>query len=107
MANNHSTTKQQIIERLKEVYDPELPVNVYDLGLIYDITWQAATKAVHILMTLTTPSCPAAALIPANIKEAVGALPQVKNVTVEITFDPPYNIERLSTEAKLLLGYGN
>ena len=90
---------------LKEVYDPELPVNVYDLGLIYDIVWHATEKKVGILMTLTTPNCPAAELIPANVKEAVISLKEVESVDVCLTFDPPYSMDRLSEEAKVILGY--
>ena len=95
---------KRIIEELKEVYDPELPVNIYDLGLIYKVDWDPLTQQVNILMTLTTPSCPAAELIPENIKTQLKTLSEVKNVEVEITFDPPYSMENLSEEAKLILG---
>jgi FeS assembly SUF system protein len=93
-----------IIDELKEVYDPELPVNIYDLGLIYKVDWDPLTQQVNVLITLTTPSCPAAELIPENIKKQLMTLPKVKNVEVEITFDPPYTMENLSEEAKLILG---
>ncbi len=106
MLSSH-TMQQKIIERLKEVYDPELPVNIYDLGLIYDIIWEEKTKVIKILMTLTTPSCPAAEIIPMNIKEALLALPSVKDVMITLTFDPPYTLDRLSSEARMLLGYGD
>ena len=101
-ANN---IKDQIIAHLKEVYDPELPVNIYDLGLVYDIQWEATTKTATILITFTTPNCPAAALIPENIKTMLLAIPAVKKVIINITFDPPYTTDRLSEEARLLLGY--
>ena len=96
--------EKKVIAALKEVYDPELPVSIYDLGLIYNLKWEANTGTLHILMTLTTPSCPAAEIIPANIKESVLLIPEIKAVEVNITFDPPYDISRLSEEGKLLLG---
>lgn len=97
--------QKQVIQALREVYDPELPVNIYDLGLIYDIKWDIQTKTISILMTLTTPSCPAAEMIPANVKKALLVLPNVKQVIVDITFDPPYTTDRLSPEARLALGW--
>ena len=101
----NTAMEEKIKAALQEVYDPELPVNIYDLGLIYDILWQEKEKRVVITMTLTTPSCPAAELIPANIKEALLAIPKVAEVEVVLTFDPPYTPERMSEEAKLILGW--
>ena len=100
-----ATLEKKIIEALREVYDPELPVSIYDLGLIYKIKWEAPKSLVQILMTLTTPSCPAAEIIPANIKERLLLITEVKAVEVTITFDPPYDISRLSEEGKLALGW--
>ncbi len=100
--NNKESLKSKVIEALKEVYDPEIPVDVYSLGLIYKINIDEK-KNVHILMTLTSPNCPAAESMPAEIKDKVDTLKWTKNVTIEITFDPPYDISMMSEEAKLEL----
>lgn len=105
MSSIPQSLRTQVIQALREVYDPELPVNVYDLGLIYDIAWDSQKKKISILMTLTTPSCPAAEMIPANIKKALLSLSFVKQAAIDITFDPPYTTDRLSPEAKLALGW--
>ena len=94
--------KNHVIEALREVYDPEIPVNVYDLGLIYDI--KVEDDNVHILMSLTSPTCPTADYIQEMIKEAVEALDFTKEVTVELTFDPPWTPDRVSMDAKEELG---
>ncbi len=96
--------KDKIIEALKRVYDPELAVNVYDLGLIYDITITPQKKA-HILMTLTTPFCPFADFFPIEVETAVREIPEITDVTTEITFDPPWEQDMMSDEAKLELGF--
>ncbi len=97
-------TEKEIIAAVKQVYDPEIPVDIYALGLIYQIHIDAQNN-VHILMTLTSPSCPAADLIYNQIKENIGKIEDVQNIHVEITFDPPYNPDSmLSEEAKLTLG---
>ncbi len=97
-------SKEKVIEALKQVYDPELPLNIYDLGLIYDITMATQERHVAILMTLTTPSCPAAPAIIADVEQAVGALADVDHVEVTLTFDPPYTTDRLTEAAKVTLG---
>ncbi|HVT12410.1 MAG TPA: SUF system Fe-S cluster assembly protein [Fimbriimonadaceae bacterium] len=93
----------EVAEQIREVYDPEIPINVYDLGLIYDIQIDDE-KNVHIVMTLTSPMCPVAGSLPGEVEMAAQATPGVGNVTVELTWDPPFTIERMSEEAKLTLG---
>ncbi len=92
-----------ILQVLKTIFDPEIPVNVYDLGLIYEINIDDDFNA-HILMTLTTPNCPVAESLPAEVKERANGVQGIKDVKVEITFDPPWTQDYLSEEAKLELG---
>jgi FeS assembly SUF system protein len=94
----------QVIEALKLVYDPEIPVNIYELGLIYEIIVDDV-KNVKVIMTLTSPSCPAAQMIPGDVEEKVKTVPGVQEVTVEITFEPPWEQSMMSDEAKLELGF--
>lgn len=94
---------QEIISRIKTVFDPEIPVNIYDMGMIYDITVDAEMNA-KILMTVTAPNCPVADTLPIEVKTAVECVSQLKSVWVELTFDPPWDPDRLSDEAKLELG---
>lgn len=98
------TIKQQVIDAIKEVYDPEIPVNVYDLGLIYDINVYPVNN-VFVLMTLTSPSCPSAGQIPAEVEQKIRAVEGINDVNVELTFDPPYTQEMMSEVAKLELGF--
>ncbi len=98
------TLKEQVAAALKRVYDPEIPVNIYDLGLIYDLTVEETGK-VAIRMTLTAPNCPVAGSLPAEVERAVRAVPGVTDVSVELTFDPPYSKDRMSDVAKLALGF--
>ena len=95
--------EEKIINVCRNVYDPEIPVNIYDLGLIYEIKVSEDGK-VYILMTLTTPNCPVAESLPAQVKEEIGYLTGVTEVDLEITFDPPWDQEMMSEEAKLELG---
>ena len=92
-----------IVQQLKLVYDPEIPVDIYNLGLIYDIEIDDEQN-VKILMTLTAPNCPVAESLPEEVKTRVKATHGVKNVEVEMTFDPPWSKDFLSDEAKLMLG---
>lgn len=94
--------KQQIVDNLMEVYDPEIPINVYDLGLIYEITVKGSE--VHILMTLTSPTCPTAEYLQEKIQEAAELVDEVSKVEVELTFEPRWTPERVSKEAKEELG---
>ncbi|MCY4215375.1 MAG: iron-sulfur cluster assembly protein [Flavobacteriaceae bacterium] len=94
---------EQIVRVLKTIYDPEIPVDIYELGLIYDVMINPQ-REVKILMTLTTPNCPVAETLPVEVEEKVKSIDQVKTAMVEITFDPPWNNEMISDEAKLELG---
>ncbi|HPB02267.1 MAG TPA: iron-sulfur cluster assembly protein [Bacteroidales bacterium] len=94
---------QEIITRIKTVYDPEIPVNIWDMGMIYDISVDADMNA-KILMTVTAPNCPVAESLPIDVKTAVEYVSKLKNVWVELTFDPPWSPDLLSDEAKLELG---
>lgn len=96
--------KIKVIEAIKKVYDPEIPVDVYDLGLIYDIKVFPVNN-VYILMTLTSPACPSAEEIPGEIETRIREIEGVADVSVELTFDPPYSQEMMSDEAKLELGF--
>lgn len=92
-----------IIEAIKTVYDPEIPVDIYELGLIYDINVDA-DRNVQINMTLTSPACPSAQQLPADVRRKVGAVPDVNNVKVDIVWEPTWGKERMSEAAKLALG---
>ncbi len=93
-----------IIENLKEVYDPEIPVNVYDLGLIYNVDVDE-TNNVNILMTLTAPGCPVVDVLVEEISEAAKKVETIENVNVELTFEPPWDKSMMSEEARLELGF--
>ena len=93
----------QIVAALKTVYDPEMPVNIYELGLIYGLTVDAGGE-VEIRMTLTAPNCPVAGTLPGDVERAVRAVPGVSTVRLELTFDPPWSKDRMSEAAKLALG---
>lgn len=95
-------TREQIIDVAKQCFDPEIPVNIWDLGLIYDIT--ADDSKVSIRMSLTSQSCPAAQAIPDNFKKKIQESLGVEDVTVSITFDPPWTPERISEDGKKKLG---
>ncbi len=101
---NKDKINKKIIEAIKRVYDPEIPVDIYSLGLIYKISIDDNDNS-HILMTLTSPSCPAAEIIPVEVQKEVEKIEELKSVTVEITFDPPYQTDMMSEEAKLELGF--
>lgn len=95
--------KEEVIEAIRQVYDPEIPVNVYDLGLIYDIDINEE-RVVQVVMTLTSPACPVAGSLPGEIQTAVASVPGVTSAVVELTWDPPFTVERMSEEVKLMLG---
>jgi FeS assembly SUF system protein len=95
--------EREIIEKLKEVYDPEIPVNVYEIGLIYEVKVNDHGKA-DILMTLTSPNCPVAESLPLEVKQKAEEVEEIVEASVELTFDPPWNMDMLSDEAKLELG---
>ncbi|SNY95134.1 SUF system Fe-S cluster assembly protein [Flagellimonas pacifica] len=94
---------EKIVKVLKTIYDPEIPVDIYELGLIYDV-FVNEDNDVKILMTLTSPNCPVAETLPVEVEEKVKSLDELKDVEVEITFDPPWTQELMSEEAKLELG---
>ena len=93
--------KGKIIEEIKKIYDPELPVNIYELGLIYDI--QVNDKKAKIKMTLTTPNCPVAESLPKEVKESVMQVEEIENVDLELVWDPPWTKDMMSESAKLEL----
>lgn len=96
--------KEKVIQAIKTVYDPEIPVDVYELGLIYEIKIFPINN-VYVLMTLTSPSCPSAESIPVDIEKAIREIEGVAEVSVELTFDPPYSQDMMSEVAKLELGF--
>ena len=97
------TIEQQIIAALRTIYDPEIPVNIYDLGLVYKIEVDDQ-QMVHIVMTLTTPNCPVAETLPDEVMEKLQKIEGVSAVEVNLTFDPPWSQDNLSEEARLELG---
>ena len=94
---------EEIVKKLKTIYDPEIPVEIYELGLIYDVMVNTDFE-VKILMTLTSPNCPVAETLPLEVEEKVKSIDNVKAAEVEITFDPPWTKDLMSEEAKLELG---
>lgn len=94
---------EKIVKVLKTIFDPEIPVDIYELGLIYDV-FVNEDREVKILMTLTTPNCPVAETLPLEVEDKVKSIKLVKDAQVEITFDPPWTQELMSEEAKLELG---
>lgn len=95
-------TKEEVVEITKQCYDPEIPINIYDLGLIYEI--DAKPDSVHVKMSLTSAACPAAQALPEQVRERLASALGLKNVNVEITFDPPWTPERISPEGRKKLG---
>ena len=94
----------KIVEKIKTIYDPEIPVDIYELGLIYDVFVNEKSD-VRILMTLTSPNCPVAETLPMEVEEKIRSIDEVRNAEVEITFDPPWTQDMMSEEAKLELGF--
>lgn len=101
---NSEELKEKIIEAIKTVFDPEIPVNVFDLGLIYEINVFPVNN-VYVRMTLTSPSCPSAGEIPGEIEAKIKSVEGVNDVNLELTFDPPYTQDMMSDAAKLELGF--
>ena len=100
---NEETLRTQIIAALKEVYDPEIPVDIYELGLIYRIEIYPINN-VHITMTLTSPNCPVAEELPKEIHDKVAAIQGIEDVKITLTFEPPFTQDMMSDEARLALG---
>ena len=96
--------QDKVLQAIKTIYDPEIPVDIYELGLIYEINIYPVNN-VYVLMTLTSPSCPSAEVIPGEVEQKLRSIEGVNEVKVEITFDPPYSQEMMSEAAKLELGF--
>ena len=94
--------KEQVTEQIRTVYDPEIPVNIYELGLIYGVDVQPGGK-VHLKMTLTSPACPVAGTLPPEVERKIKAIDGVTDCKVEVVWDPPWSIERMSEAARLEL----
>ncbi len=101
---NLSPVQKEIADRLKFVYDPEIPVNIWDMGLIYEIDIDSQNNVV-ITMTLTSPNCPVAESLPEEVKTAIKQIPAIGNVEIKITFTPSWSMDYMSDEAKLELGF--
>ncbi|MFL2602223.1 MAG: DUF59 domain-containing protein [Pelagibacteraceae bacterium TMED267] len=95
---------EEIVKVLKTIFDPEIPVDIYELGLIYDV-FVNEDNDVKVLMTLTTPNCPVAESLPLEVKNKINDMDDVKSAEVEMTFDPPWSKDLMSEEAKLELGF--
>ena len=102
--DEHTELHERIVDSLSEIYDPEIPVNIFDLGLIYNIDIHDDTH-VDVLMTLTAPNCPAAGILPGQAEDAVRLTEGVKSVYLELTFHPPFSPQMMSEEAQLELGF--
>lgn len=98
-----SDLQQAVIDALKEIYDPEIPVNIYDLGLIYGVEVDDEADAT-VTMTLTTPHCPVAETMPAEVELRASSVPGIRDAEVELVWDPPWSPEKMSDEARLELG---
>lgn len=96
--------QQKVISTLETVYDPEIPVNIYELGMIYDIKVDDEAN-VKILMTLTSPACPVAESLPGEVRQKIKDIEETKEVNVELVWEPPWNKDMMSEEAKLNLGF--
>ena len=104
MSKQEDLLGKEIIEVLCQIYDPEIPVNIYELGLIYDVKISSDFNVV-VLMTFTAPNCPVAESLPVEVKNKIEQIPQVNTVVVEITWEPPWSKSMMSEEAKLELGF--
>ncbi len=104
MENENTTIEEKIVKMLRTVYDPEIPVNVYDLGLIYNVEVDDE-KNVKIEMTLTAPNCPAADFIVEDVRMKIESIEDVKNVDIQLVFEPEWDKDMMSEEAKLELGF--
>ena len=97
-------TKEQVVDALRAVEDPELGMDIVELGLVYDV--EVAGPRVKVLYSLTSMGCPAGPLIQQNVEETVKAMPEVEDVQTELTWDPPWTPEKMSDDAKFILGFG-
>lgn len=101
---NASEIEAEVIEALRSCYDPEIPVNIYDLGLIYEVQVEPSGLA-RVVMTLTSPHCPAAVELPAEVEMKVRCVPGVADAQIEVVWEPPWDSSKLSEAAKLQLGF--
>ena len=104
MEKSIETLERDVVDMIRTCYDPEIPVNIYELGLIYGVTINEE-RDVHVLMTLTSPSCPVAETLPPDVEQKIAGIEGVKSAKVEITFEPPWEQSMMSEEAKLELGF--
>jgi len=104
MEFSNEKIKEEVIEMIKTIFDPEIPVNIYDLGLIYEIN-VLPEQVVEVVMTLTSPSCPVAGTLPGEVEQKVKSVSTVSDAVVELVFDPPWGQDMMSEEAKLELGF--
>ncbi len=104
MSETKTITQDDIVKALKTVYDPEIPADIYELGLIYDIQIEEG-GIVNVKMTLTTPNCPAAESLPVEVERKITELPGINETNVKIVWEPPWNPQMMSEEAKLQLGF--
>ncbi len=103
-ATTTTDLRERVLNAIKSVYDPEIPVDIYELGLIYEINIYPVNN-VYILMTLTSPACPSAEAIPSEVEEKIKAIDGINDIKVEVTFDPPYTQDMMSEAARLELGF--
>lgn len=103
MSKTFIEIKDEIVKEIHTIYDPEIPVNIYELGLIYEVNVDPGNN-VHIVMTLTAPNCPAAEILPEEVKDKAQSVEGVQSVEVEITFEPEWTMDNMSETAKLELG---
>jgi FeS assembly SUF system protein len=96
--------REKVIQALRTVFDPEIPVNIYELGLVYDLKIEPEGQA-HVQMTLTAPNCPVAGILPKQVEQAVRSVPGITDVRLELVWDPPWNRNMMSDAAKLQLGF--
>jgi FeS assembly SUF system protein len=101
---NEEALKQKVIDCLQTIYDPEIPVSIYELGLIYETAIMPPLNNVQIMMTLTAPGCPAAQILPVEVEQKIKQIEGVNEVQVSVVWDPPWNREMMSETAKLELG---
>jgi len=99
-----ATLREKIIAGLRKIFDPEIPVNIYDLGLIYKIDINEAARIVNVEMTLTSPNCPVADSLPGQVRSAIERIPEVTSAEVNLVWDPPWDRNMMSDDAKLILG---
>ncbi|MGB3181775.1 MAG: SUF system Fe-S cluster assembly protein [Cyclobacteriaceae bacterium] len=104
MTMDNATLRDKVLEKIKLVYDPEIPVDIYELGLIYEINVYPVNN-VFVQMTLTSPACPSAEALPAEVEQNIKEIEGINDVKVEVTFDPPYTQDMMSEAARLELGF--